>query len=421
MHHRVSCHTADVAIVGGGAAGLTASTLIARVRPEWHVVILESASSPAKKLLLTGGGRCNITNRTVMPDDFEGAGRHAVRKVLAAFTVEQTVALFAELGVAVHEEENGKLFPDSGNAHTVRNALIEEARRLRIDILAGHQVSSIHRTSSGFAIETPAGSLAAPRLLLATGGLSYPRTGSDGSGYALARSLGHTLVAATPALVPLVLSGRFHRNLAGISHEVEIRMATERRSILVRGPLLWTHFGVSGPAVLDISCHWARAALDGLKPRLWANLVPGERFETLDRQWLQFAHRHPRTALHNALATWLPAKVGDAVIAELRLPGSTHLAHLPGDDRRTLLNALLAWPLPVTKTRGFDHAEVTAGGVPLKEVNPATMESRICPGLHLAGEMLDVTGRVGGFNLQWAWSSAAVAARGIVGENTARR
>jgi hypothetical protein len=285
--------------------------------------------------------------------------------------------------------------------------------------------------------------IAARRIVLATGGRSLPRSGSDGAGYEFARALGHRLVPTTPALAPLVLAGEFHKPLAGVSHEVELTItapggaadtggagaagqeggAGARRSgqrpTRLRGALLWTHFGISGPAVLDASRHWLRARLDGRAtasaadaPRLVASFLPGQTFESAERALLALAEYQPRTHLHNALAVWLPARVAEAVAAHLELPAGP-LAHLPREDRRRLLHALLAWELPVQDCRGWNYAEATAGGVALDEIDPATMASRICPGLYLVGEVLDVDGRIGGFNFQWAWASAAAAARGL--------
>ncbi len=411
--------SADLVIVGAGAAGLLAASLVTERRPQSRIVVLEGMSKPATKLLLTGGGRCNVTNRVVTPDDYAGSSRHAIRKVLAAFGVEQTVALFDRLGVPLHEEEGGKLFPDSNSAHTIRNALLERAQGAGVTILTRQRVSAITRTRNGFAVETPNATLSARQVLLAAGGCSYPRTGSDGSGYRLAQSLGHGIVATTPALVPLLLDGRLHQTLSGISQDVELTISAGGKPKRTRGSLLWTHFGISGPAVLDISGSLLRAKLEGLQPVLTANFTPDEDANSLDRWLLDLSSNHPKMCLRNALAGRLPAKFAGAVLSELHLDGSTTLAHLGRDDRRTLLRALLAWPLPVVDSRGYDHAEVTAGGVPLNEVEPRTMESRVCPGLFLAGEVLDVTGRVGGFNLQWAWSSAWVAAQGLARDNVA--
>ena len=411
----------DIAIVGAGAAGLATAIFAGRQLPGRSIVILDGSKHPGAKVLVAGGGRCNVTNRTVTPADFNGTSRNIIKKVLAALTVERTVAFFQEIGVDLHEEEGGKLFPDTNQARTVLDALVNEAGRCGARLRPEHRVTALTRGSSGFVLATSQGELAARCVVLATGGLSLPKTGSDGGGYELARGLGHTLVPTTPALVPLVLRGEFHKPLSGIAQDVELELAVEGRvAARTHGAMLWTHFGVSGPAVLDMSRHWHRARLDDREVALTAGLLPGEDLASAENRLLDLAACQPRQHLRNALASWLPARVVEAALAALSISVQIPLAHLARDLRRRLLGALLKWPLLVSDSRGYAHAEVTAGGVPLDEIEPAAMQSRVCPGLFLAGEILDVDGRIGGFNFQWAWSSAAVAAAGLRSEFGAR-
>ncbi|MBN1512207.1 MAG: NAD(P)/FAD-dependent oxidoreductase [Phycisphaerae bacterium] len=401
-------------IVGAGAAGLTTAIFAARRRSEAAVVLLDGARKLGAKILASGGGRCNVTNVRVTPADFCGGSPNTVRRVLDAFPVDQTVAFFREIGVTLHEEEDGKLFPDSNDAHTVLDALLAEARARGVRIVHPARVTDIVRDEAGFCLRVGEALWTAPRVVLATGGLSLPQTGSDGSGYTLARSLGHSLVPTTPALDPLVLEGDFHVPLAGIAHDVELAVAAEgSKPLRHAGALLWTHFGVSGPVVLDVSRHWHRASLENRRTTLTANLLPGHDFASVERALLARTESQPRTFLHNALASLIPARLADAILAHIHLDGQIPMAHLTKPDRRRLTRALHDWPLPVIGGRGYDHAEVTAGGVPLDEVDPATLASRPCPGLYLAGEILDVDGRIGGFNFQWAWSSAHVAAQAL--------
>jgi len=250
-----------VAIVGAGAAGLATAIFAARRNPRLAIALLDGAKKPGAKILISGGGRCNVTNTVVAATDFHGGSRHVVRRILAAFTAEDAAAFFRDLGVPLHVEEDGKLFPDSGCARTVLDALLAEARRLDVRLLTGHRVTGLSR---GFALETSAGALHAPHVVLATGGLSLPKSGSDGTGHRLAASLGHTIVPCTPALAPLVLDGDFHVALSGVAHPVELVVRADRdKPARVRGALLWTHFGVSGPAALDASRLWHRARIDG--------------------------------------------------------------------------------------------------------------------------------------------------------------
>ena len=404
---------ADLLIVGGGAAGLMASIAAQRHRPGWRIVLLDGAPKLGAKILASGGGRCNVTHETVREGDYNGGPARCIRHVLRAFNVEQTLAFFESLGVALRLEAGGKLFPTTGRATTVRDALVGEVRRLGVEVRMGARVSAARARGGGFAVDTPGGAWATPRLLLATGGRSYPRTGSDGSGFTLAARLGHTIVPTTPALVPLVLEGEFHRPLSGLSHPAALTVAAvglaSRRLV---GDLLWTRFGISGPVVLDASRHWLRARLEGHAPRLLLSLLPTETLDTLEAHLLATARQRPRAGVLAALSARVPRTLIQAILAETGLPSTLPLSQMGRSDRQRLLRALVERDLHVRDSRGYDQAEVTAGGVRLEEVLAATLASRLRPGLFFAGEILDVDGRLGGFNFQWAWSSAQVAARG---------
>jgi hypothetical protein len=400
----------DVAIVGGGAAGLATAIFAARRSVGRSIVILDGARRLGAKILVAGGGRCNVTNRVVSAADYCGGSLHRIARVLAAFPVPRTVAFFQELGVELHEEAGGKLFPTTNKARTVLDALLAEVERCGVRILTEQRVTTVEPRDDGFRIVTATLTLHARRVVLATGGCALPKTGSDGAGYALAERLGHALVPPTPALVPLVLAGDSHRSLSGIAQDVELTVrAAGAKAVRVRGALLWTHFGVSGPAVLDASRHWLRARLAGQAVDLAVSFLPGADLAGAEQRLLELAAAHPKAQVHSALARLVPARVAGALLHELGLDGALPLAHFPKPQRRRLVQALAAWPLPVRDSRGYQHAEVTAGGVPLNEVDPGSMVSRKCPGLHLVGEILDVDGRIGGFNFQWAWASAWVA------------
>lgn len=408
----------DIAVVGAGAAGLMTAITAARAAPGLRVVALDGARRLGAKIRVSGGGRCNVTNRVVTPADFHTDSPPALRRVLAAFDVPRTREFFAKVGVALKEEQGGKLFPVTNRADTVVQALLGEAERRDVRLWTAHRVLAVARRAEDFAltIQNTATNrpttdvLVARRVVLATGGLSLPKTGSDGAGYAFAQHLGHTLVPTTPALVPLTLAGDLHRPLAGVAHEVELtfHVAGERPRRL-RGPLLWTHFGISGPVVLDASRHWLRAQADRHPATLTANFLPGDSFPDVERWLIEHAATNARKILSTVLSTRLPARIAAALPEWAGVRAQTPSGHLPRDDRRRLIHALLEWPLPITGSRGYTHAEVTAGGVPLAEVDPDTMASRRCPGLHLVGEIVNVDGRIGGFNFQWAWAGGHVA------------
>jgi predicted Rossmann fold flavoprotein len=405
----------DVAVVGAGAAGLATAIFTRRFSRAHSVVLLDGARRPGAKILVSGGARCNVTNASVTERDFWGGRPAVVRRVLRAFPVADTIAFFREIGVALHEEAGGKLFPDSNRARDVLDALIRESDRTGVALLPGHRVVSVDRSSDGFLIGTSEGELRARSVVLATGGQSLPKSGSDGAGYELARRLGHTIVATSPALAPLVLAApSMHAQLSGVSQDVELSVWADG-AIVVRlaGALLWTHFGVSGPVVMNASRHWLRARLEGRDPSITVNFRPGQSFDAVEADLQQLAAVNPKMIVRTAAATMLPASVAQAMLHQLTIDGELALAHFSRADRRRLSRALVEWKLPVADSRGYNFAEATAGGVPLTEIDPATMGSRACRGLYCVGEILDVDGRIGGFNFQWAWSSAFVAARAL--------
>ncbi len=476
MPHARSDNEFDVAIVGAGAAGLATAIFAARRCPGRRILALDGAKTLGAKILVAGGGRCNVTNARVTPEDFNGGSRNSIRRVLAALPVPQTVAFFDEIGVALHEEQWGKLFPDSESGRTVLAALLHECAKRGVLLRTGARVHSVvvdgaagpaalppAAGETGFRLETAAGGFRARCVVLATGGLALPKSGSDGGGYELARRLGHSITTTTPALAPLLLDGDWHAPLAGVSHEAEIVIAAGgQRPQRARGPLLWTHFGISGPAAMDASRHWLQASANGADPtrlhrdgadatpprasgmnttplradgadatrscpaganspprgsdaavRATLSFLPDLTPESVESWLIETAQARPRGTLGGALAERLPARVATALLAAMQMPGETQLAQLARPARRTLASALTQWPLPIRGSRGYTYAEATAGGVPLDEIDSATMASRRCPGLFLVGEILDVDGRIGGFNFQWAWASAKVAAEGL--------
>jgi predicted Rossmann fold flavoprotein len=389
------------------------------------VLLLDTAARPGAKILVSGGARCNVTNQVVTERDFWGGRPAIVRRVLKRLPVDETVAFFEGLGVPLHAEAGGKLFPDSHRARDVLDALLREVDRTGVQLRPATRVTAILRDGGLLRLETTGDSFHARVAVLATGGQSLPKSGSDGGGFDIARRLGHTIVPTTPALVPLTLDGgpgAMHTQLSGVSQDVELALRIDG-SIALRltGSLLWTHFGISGPVVLDASRHWLRARIEGREVAMTASFCPGERFETIDARWTAMAIERPRCTMSAALAGLVPASVADAVLSRLALDRGTVLAHLTRQDRRRLARSLVEWPLAIAGSRGYNYAEATAGGVALDEIDPSTMASRRCPGLHLVGEVLDVDGRMGGFNFQWAWSSARVAADALALNHTGVR
>jgi predicted Rossmann fold flavoprotein len=410
---------ADIAIVGAGAAGLATALFARRTNPARSVVLLDGARKPGAKILVSGGSRCNVTNRVVSETDFWGGKRSLIRRVLRAFTADDAVRLFRDLDVPLHEEADGKLFPDTNSARDVLKALLRAVEVDGVQLRANSRVLTVSRVDGRFRITTPQGELECRHAVLATGGQSLPKSGSDGIGFAFAARLGHTIVPTTPALAPLVLDASndaMHRTLSGVSHDVVLSIWVDGRiATRMEGSLLWTHFGISGPVALNASRHWLRATIAHRDVKVTANFCPGHTFDGLERLWTTTTAARPKSSLVAAVAELVPASVAAALLERLHLDPTRPLAHVTRHERRALVHALVQWPLPVTDSRGYNFAEATAGGVSLDEVDMATMESRVCPGLFLVGEILDVDGRIGGFNFQWAWSSGYVAGRALGG------
>jgi predicted Rossmann fold flavoprotein len=401
---------ADLVIVGAGAAGLAAAIASGERKAGHRIVLLDSAKSLGAKILVSGGGRCNVTHDVVTAGDFFG-NRRIIKNVLAAWTVRQTIEWFAGMGVELKREATGKLFPATDQARTVLNALLARCQALDVEIHTERRVGAIDRADGAFVVRHRDGQIAARAVILATGGRSLPKSGSDGSGYALARGFGHSLTSTVPALVPLILDETmFHRCLSGLSLEVTLTTVVGGKQVDVRtGSLLWTHFGVSGPVVMDASRWWTWARERGEQAEIYANLLPAWTPEAA-RQWFQAqAADNPRRSLAKTLALIVPQRLAEALCAHVGVGANTSAAQLLRADRERLVAALTRLRLPVVSDRGWNHAEVTAGGIPLEEISYRTMESKLVPGLYLIGEILDCDGRIGGFNFQWAWATGYVA------------
>ena len=447
----------SVIVVGAGAAGLTAALRAAEAGA--RVTLLNAHPKIGLKILMSGGTRCNVTHQHVDERDYHGGSRHFVRRILNAFTADEARAWIESLGAGLKLEPTGKFFPVTDDAHSVLDALLGACERAGVTIVAGARVVRIERAgasgervageAAGEQAVGEAGGALRPRfrlgiqrvrdsaafgpevaavgerhwplpaaapddwmeadaVVLATGGLSFPRTGSDGTGYALAESLGHTIVPTVPALTPLAASDPWCARLQGLTLDVELTLRVAgRREAITRGSFLFTHFGYSGPAALDLSRHWHYA---GGERAVSASFLPGERPETLREAWLEAA-RDPHLGVRKHLGSRLPDRLVVALCEECGVAPATAPAQVERGRREALLSLVTARALPVTGTLGYEKAEVTAGGVTLSEVDPATLESRKAPGVYLCGEMLDVEGRLGGFNFQWSWSSGTVAGR----------
>ncbi len=404
---------APVVVVGGGAAGLMAALWAAR--NDAQVVLLEGSKACGLKILVSGGGRCNLLPVESDPADFFTTGsRNVLKRLFRTWRLPDVREFFErDLYVPLVEEAStGKLFPRSQSARAVRDDLVLAARKAGVDVRVRHRVTGIERSAGGgfvVRVDRPEGPIAldASVVLVSTGGLSLPKTGSDGAGFDFVRGLGHGTTALYPALVPLRSPDAELRALTGVSVPVRWEALHDRKRLESRErELLFTHRGYSGPAILDAS-HWC--VRDGAELRVGFGAISSE-------EWARRFRAESRKRCDVLLAQTIPRRLGELLLDRCKIPHHRRFEQLNPKQERRLMEALCAFPLPLSGNEGYGKAEVTGGGVPLDEVAPSTLESRRCEGLFLCGEIFDVIGRMGGFNFLWAWVTGRLA-----GESAAAR
>ncbi|HEX7118041.1 MAG TPA: aminoacetone oxidase family FAD-binding enzyme [Longimicrobiales bacterium] len=408
-----------VVVIGAGAAGIMAAIFAAAGGAS--VLLLERTKDGGRKILISGGGRCNVLPSRVEPSQYVTASSpNLVRRLLRSWPLEEQRRFFEEevgLRLAL-EPETGKLFPVSNRARDVRDGLLALARRRGARIRFDAKVVGLDRPDSGtpwrVRLEDGA-SLEAAAVVLATGGLSVPKTGSDGIGLRIARGLGHTVQRTYPALTPLTADPPRHAALAGVSLPVTLEAPLERGRFSTHGGFLFTHRGYSGPAVLNISHLAVRSRAEG-RPR--QPIVV--RWTELDAAGWDREIRASRGTIGPLVRRRLPDRLADTLLAEARVPADRPLGQLRRDERRRLLDALTRYRLPWTGDEGYRKAEVTGGGVALGEVEPRTLESRLHRGLFLCGEILDAFGPIGGYNFLWAWCTGRAAGEGAARASAAQ-
>ena len=381
-------------IVGGGAAGLMCA--LTAGRRGRRVLVIEHANRVGKKILMSGGGRCNFTNTGTTPDNFLSANPHFCKSALARYTPADFIAMVERHGIAYHEKELGQLFCDESSKQIVR-MLLDECAAAGVRVETSCSVERVQRIADGFQLDTTLGAFVAPSLVIASGGLSIPSMGASGFGYAIAQQFGHEVLPTRAGLVPLTLSGKHQErlhDLSGVALPVEARCNGQS----FRGAMLITHRGISGPAILQISSYWQPG--DDLR----IDLLPGR--DAL--AWLreQQAAR-PAAEFKNVLADALPRRFAMR-LCELWLSNKP-MRQYRDAELRELAAQLQDWPLIASGTEGYRTAEVTLGGIDTDTLSSTTMQSRRVPGLYFIGEVVDVTGWLGGYNFQWAWASGHAA------------
>lgn len=420
----------DAIIIGAGAAGLwAAGTAGARGR---RVLVLEKNTKPGPKILMSGGTRCNITQNCssrAIADAFGRQGR-SLLGVLDRLSPQDVVEQFRRMGVETKVEETGKIFPSSDRAIDVRDALVRRLRDAGAELQTGCAVQHVLRSpiGVGFEVRTEEHTWYAEKILITTGGLSFSGCGTTGDGYPWVTAFGHQVTPLRPALTPLLSSAEWVHRLSGITlndvaitaviaSEAEAKECTsgkaksksknskERSSS--RGGFLWTHFGCSGPTAMNVSRCFTELN-DYSDARLNLDLLPDASRATLLQSWNRMRSEGSRSVI-NELSSQLPRRIAEALMEQSGISVETRTAELSNRLLDKLLENLKSWPIPIHGTRGYPKAEVTAGGVELNEINFQKMESKIVPGLHLAGEILDLDGPIGGYNFQAAWSTGHTA------------
>ena len=397
----------DGIIIGGGPAGMFAAITAARRGAK--VLLLERNDRLGKKLLITGKGRCNVTNNCSAQEVLQNTPRNGrfLFSAMTAFPPERTMAFFEELGCALKTERGNRVFPVSDKALSVLDALQKELRRQNVTVKTARVKKILTENGAVCGVQTEKEKIAAKWVILATGGASYPTTGSTGDGYTMAETLGHTVVPAQGSLVPLETAGNDCQDMQGLSlRNCGVKLMNAKGKVLYKdfGELLFTHFGVSGPTVLSASCH-----LKGEDCRLVIDLKPALEENKLDERIQRDMELYKNRSMENALTDLLPRSMISVVLRRLEIDPEMQANSLTKQKRRAMVELLKAFSVEITGKRPVAEAIITSGGIKVSEIDPKTMESKKIPGLYFAGEVIDCDAYTGGFNLQIAWATAYAA------------
>jgi predicted Rossmann fold flavoprotein len=409
---------AEVIVIGAGAAGMLAAGTAAAYGA--RVVVLEKMEAPGKKILITGKGRCNITNFCDREELLQNIPTNPkfLYGAVQAFSIQECIDFFNRLGVLTKVERGNRVFPQSDQAGDVVNALLRYLRENGVVIRLNAAVQGLQVIPGGLTVKLATGELLkAAKVIIATGGLSAPGTGSTGDGYRWAEQLGHLIQPLLPSIVPLETKENWVKEAQGLTLKNIEATVTVQGKVMAKefGELLFTHWGVSGPVVLTLS-NWAVPALAQGKPvQLLIDLKPALTTEQLDQRIQRDFTQNIRKQYKNSLSELLPKSLISPIIQLSGIPEDKFIHQITREERSKLVNLLKGLSITISKARPVREAVITAGGVSIKEVNPKTMESKLVPGLYFAGEILDVHGFTGGFNLQIAWSTGFVAGKAAAG------
>jgi predicted Rossmann fold flavoprotein len=421
-------HSYDAVIIGAGAAGLFCAGAAGQLGLK--VLVIDHSSKVAEKIRISGGGRANFTNREATPANYLGENPHFCRSALAQYTSSDFIALVQSHGIAFHEKHKGQLFCDR-SAQDLIDLLLAECAKGKVDRWQPCGVGGVRATQGSdqrFEVDTDRGQVRCQHLVIATGGLSIPKIGATDLGHRIAQQFGHRIVPLRPALVPLTFDAQQWARwsaMSGVALPVTVSVTPpppggkgKAKPVHFDEDLLFTHRGLSGPAILQISSHW----LEGLP--LTVNLAPAVKLSTALKQAKQGSKRQLSTVWRDVLPQTIPQRLAQAWLQDTAqsVPGlreEASAAEVKDMDLEALGQSANAWQITPNGTEGYAKAEVTAGGVDTRELSSQTMESRLQPGLHFIGEVMDVTGWLGGYNFQWAWSSGMACAKGMAATHTA--
>ena len=403
----------DGIVIGGGPAGMFAAIMAAKNGQK--VLLLERNDRLGKKLLITGKGRCNVTNDCSSQEVLQNTPRNGrfLYSAMTAFPPEQTKAFFESRGCPLKTERGNRVFPVSDKAASILTALQQELKSQQVTVKTARVKSLLTEEDRVIGVQTGEEKIFAQWVILATGGASYPTTGSTGDGYTMARKLGHTIVEPQGSLVPLETAGHDCQDMQGLSlRNVAVKLVNGKNKVLYKdfGELLFTHFGISGPTVLSASCH-----LKGEGCRLIIDLKPALEENKLDERILRDLEMYQNRAMENALIDLLPRSMIPVVLRRLEIDPQMQANSLTRQKRRALVELLKAFPVEITGKRPVAEAIITSGGVKVGEIDPKTMESKKVKGMYFAGEIIDCDAYTGGFNLQIAWATAYAAAMAVSG------
>ena len=411
----------EICIIGAGPAGLTAAIFAAEGGV--HTTIIEGNTTSGRKLMLTGAGRCNLTHNARAAELIRTFGPVQGRFLsycLYEFSPQDVVEFFASLGLKTRTEQDGCVYPASNRAGDVRDALINRAKKVGVNFHYDKRAENITKQADTFIVHIPKEPVRAEKVIIATGGLSWPQTGCTGDGYRFARSFGHNVTRTRASLVPLVSLENWPGQLAGTSVEnVRISARINNKKIVTSGALIFTDDGIGGPTVLDMSRELTDY-LPALKNpiEITLDLMPNIEQSSFDKEMTELLSSNPKKKIVNILAEFVPKRIGIFLCKRAGCDDELSASQLKKDVRKKLIAAIKALPVSIVRTREIAEATVTRGGVSLKEIEAKSMESKICPGLFFAGEVLDVDGPCGGYNLQICFSTGALAASAATQKHT---